>query len=87
MMDGMEWMWGLGGLTMIVFWVVAVVLLLAGIKFLFAGSDWMAGGSATKQGGRDTESRALAILEERYAQGEIGREEFLQKRQDVLKRS
>jgi putative membrane protein len=86
MMDGMGWMWGLGGLTMIVFWVVAVVLLLAGIKFLFSGSDSMLSGPATKQGGRETESRALSILEERYAQGEIGREEFLQKRQDILKR-
>jgi putative membrane protein len=63
-----------------------VVLLLAGIKFLFSGSDSMLSGPATKQGGRETERRALSILEERYAQGEIGREEFLQKRQDILKR-
>jgi uncharacterized membrane protein len=29
-------------------------------------------------------SAGLAILEERYARGEIPREEYLQKRQDIL---
>jgi putative membrane protein len=36
---------------------------------------------------RRTDSTALEILERRYASGEIDREEYLQKRRDILDRA
>ena len=83
-MDGMGWMWGFGGLAMIAFWLITLVLLLAGIKFLFGGGGSLFDSSSNVQRRERSGSSALAVLEERYAKGEIGREEFLQKRQDIL---
>jgi putative membrane protein len=71
---GAGWGMGFGGLFMILFWVaiiVAVVLLL----------KWLAGGSARFAPPR--EKSALDILKERYARGEIGKDEFEQKKRDL----
>jgi putative membrane protein len=67
-----EWH-GFGGMTMWILWILIVVALI-----------WLAS-SATRRG-RDSGKRdktALEILEERYARGEIDRDEFLQKRDDL----
>lgn len=86
MMDyGMGWGgmgWGLGWLGMILVWVVPLVLIVVGIKYLM--SDSSHGSGHTGNGHQSQQSRALAVLEERYAKGEIGRDEFLQKRDDIL---
>jgi putative membrane protein len=72
--------WGFGWLGMVIFWIVPLILLLVGIKYLF--SD---GGFGTRNTPPESSAnRALAILEERYAKGEINREEFVQKRDDLL---
>lgn len=74
MMPGPMGGWG-GGLEMLLFLgliVLAIVLL----------ARWFGGGASrrdTVQGGRS----ALQILEERYARGEIDREEFERKRRDL----
>ena len=72
---GPGWGFGMGGFPMLIVWlaiIVAVVLLVR----------WAAGrGSAATPGGE----RALAILEARYARGEIDREEYQQKRQDLMR--
>lgn len=76
---GMMGGWGPGfgwwGLVMLIFWVffiIGIVLLVAWVvRQLAAG----AGG-----GGR---SRALEILQERYARGEITREQYEQMRRDL----
>ena len=73
-MDGYGWGWGGMGLGMLLFWG----LLIAGIVMLvkcFRGS-----GACGK---REREKSALDILKERYARGEIGREEFEQKKRDL----
>lgn len=78
MMDyGMGWGWGFGWIWMILLWLVPVLLVLAAIKYLLGGR------SRTGTGARQGDDRALAILEEKYAQGEIDRDEFLQKRDDL----
>lgn len=74
---GMGWGggWGiLGGLHMILWWV----LLILGIVVLF---KWLTGGSSRSE--REPGNRALDILKERYARGEIGKDEFGQKKRDI----
>lgn len=78
MMDyEMGWGWGFGWIGMILFWLVPILLVLVAVKYLFAGKG------RTGIGARQDDDRALAILEEKYARGEIGREEFMQKRDDL----
>ena len=50
---------------------------------IWAISRAASGGGATSPGPRST---GLDILEQRYARGEIAREEYLQKKQDILSR-
>jgi putative membrane protein len=65
------WGW-FGGMGMLLFWVLVLLGVLALGKWLFAG------GLRSSAPGT-----ALDILNERYARGEIGREEFEQKRKDL----
>jgi putative membrane protein len=63
------------------------------IILLIAAAAWFVQG--TKPGGTDTgwpriewgssRSHALELLEERYARGEISREEYLEKKRDIEK--
>ncbi len=74
--DGTGWMMIFGGL----FWLVLIAL---GV----AGAVWFVG--ASRRRGPDmqlTERKhsALEILEQRYARGEIDREEYLEKKKDML---
>ena len=73
---GMGWGWGWGWLGMILFWLVPILLIAVALKYFF-------GGGRPNAGARDEGQRALEILEERYARGEIDREEFLKKRDDL----
>ncbi|HXJ02319.1 MAG TPA: SHOCT domain-containing protein [Micropepsaceae bacterium] len=61
------------------FWLLVLLLLFAALVGVFRRSggmhDW-----------GERRSTGLAILEERYARGEIDREEYLQKKQDILGR-
>jgi len=56
---------------MLLFWGVIVVALVILVK-------WLAGSTSSS-----THRTALDILKERYARGEIGKEEFEQKRRDL----
>jgi len=77
MMNG----WGGGGFGPfgMIIWLVILVAIVAGIVWLVrtvapAGAQH----SSTRR------SAGLEVLEERYARGEINREEYLQKKQDIL---
>lgn len=72
---GMGWHW-LGWLGMAFFWLVLVLLVLAAVKYLMGNRR-----SNAPDGERKPDS--LVLLEERYARGEIDREEFLKKRDDL----
>ena len=72
---GMGWH-GLGWLGMAFFWLILILLVLAVVKYLKRGR-----GSNAPDGEKKPD--ALAVLEERYARGEIDREEYLQKRDDL----
>jgi putative membrane protein len=65
-----------GGILMIVFWILIIVGLVFLIKWLIQSTDR---DKTTGSGG----NRALDILKERYARGEIDKEEFEIKRKDL----
>lgn len=78
---GMMGGWGIGWLSMIfmlVFWALVIIGLIFLIKWLIqtarSGKDLIPDGS-----------RALDILKERYARGEISKEEFEEKKNDLIK--
>ena len=58
-------------LMMLVFWALVVTALVLGIR-------WLA-----RQGHQERPDRALDILRERYARGEINKEEFDARRRDL----
>lgn len=62
---------GFGGLGMILFWLALIVLVILLVRLFING----------REGPR--QRTALDILEERYARGEIEREEYLQRRADL----
>lgn len=70
------WGWGMGMmLMMLVFWG----LVIAGLVVLVR---WITGQGGA--GGAARPDRALEILRERYARGEINREEFEARKRDLL---
>lgn len=77
-MWGNDWHWGFGfghwGFG-ILFWIV-ILLILVGLIRGIGGF-----GSGSSEGRR--EKTALDILEERYARGEIDKEEFESKKRDL----
>jgi putative membrane protein len=79
MMGGMGWV---GMIFQVLFWIVILVLLGVLIKWLLQGpsSGQQVQGNAPASSG----SRALEILKERYARGEIDKEEFDQKKRDLI---
>ncbi len=71
-------MWGYGGigiLWMLLFWVGIVVLIVWGVRQI--------GGNTTSN---DAGNRALEILEERFARGEIDVDEFQRRRSELERR-
>ncbi|HLF58423.1 MAG TPA: SHOCT domain-containing protein [Alphaproteobacteria bacterium] len=72
MMMGSGWMIGFHAL----FWLVVLGVLVA-VAFALIRQF------SQSSGERRSDSSALAILEARYARGEIDREEFLQRKKDL----
>jgi putative membrane protein len=68
-------MWGASGigmmLVMLTFWVLVIVALVAGIRWL------------VHQGRESRSDTALEILRQRYARGEINKDEFEARRRDL----
>ena len=71
---GMSWFWHI---IMIVFWIAVIV----GIIFLIR---WLILSARNGTKGPNREDSALEILRKRYAKGEINREEFEEKKKDLL---
>ncbi|HEY7322055.1 MAG TPA: SHOCT domain-containing protein [Candidatus Binatia bacterium] len=66
------WGWGLGMMAMMfLFWVLVIVGLIIGVRWLLGIS---------KQGKSDS---AMEILRQRYARGEINKDEFEAKKKDL----
>lgn len=76
---GWHMWWGAWGVGMLVFMVLFWALVIAGIVALVR---WAFGGSGL--GGRPAPGgRALEILKERYARGDLTREQFESMRRDI----
>lgn len=76
MMGGYGWGGGsgFGMIGMLLWWVLIVLGIVLLAKWLFSGGPG---------GGRASGDRALEILKERYARGEIDKNEFEQKKRDL----
>ncbi len=79
MMWGNGYGYGYGGmwfgwLPMILFWIVFIFVVVALSKWIFSGS---------RHHDRGAGKSALDLLKERYARGEINKEEFDQKKRDL----
>ncbi len=70
-----------GGLGMILMWGIPLLILFALLKYLFANPRW----NDEPKGPPDRKT-PLDILKEAYARGEISREEYLQKRDDLTEK-
>jgi putative membrane protein len=64
-----------GGLTALLFWLLPIILVVAAVMYFSDRSR------SDKRG-----KNALEILDEAYARGEISREEYLQRREDLSKK-
>jgi putative membrane protein len=69
-----DWMWGMGGF-MGLGWILIVVVV--------AVLAWLLMRGPLGPGSQPERRSALEILKERYARGEIGSEEFEQKKRDL----
>lgn len=68
--------WGWGGmwLGMLLFWGLLAAAVVVFVRYTMRRDD---------TSGRESEKSALDTLKERYARGEIGREEFQEKKRDL----
>ena len=75
---GLGWGWGMGFgmISMVLLWV----LIILGIVVL---AKWVGGSSASS--GTPASKTALDILNERYARGDIEKQEFEEKKRDLGK--
>ena len=77
-MDGWNGYGWYGPFHMII-WVVALVLIVALVAWFFRSGSR----TGVAAGRLERRSTGLDVLEERYARGEINREEYLQKKRDI----
>ncbi len=72
MMDGYGYGYGYGMMILeLIFWLLVLIGLVLLIKYLW-------------EGGAKKEESALEILKKKYARGEISKEEFEEKKKDLL---
>jgi putative membrane protein len=73
---GYGWWWAFGALHMLLYWGVLILAIVLLVKWLFGRPG---GGPQGRHRGRT----ALDILKERYARGEIDKQEYEEKKRDL----
>ena len=73
------WMWLFGGVMMLLFWGGLFALAFLAIRALLRSGS----ASDERQPSGEHRHNSLEILKERYARGEISREEYLAMRKDL----
>jgi len=71
---GMSWFWPL---IMVVFWIAVIVAIIFLIR-------WLVVSVRSETHGATAGDSALEILKRRYARGEINKEEFEEKKKDLI---
>jgi putative membrane protein len=74
MMGGAGW-WGIGMIGMVLWWLLIILAIVLLVKWVF--------GRPPGHGERQPRDRSLDILKERYARGEIDKQEFEEKKRDL----
>jgi len=69
--EGMGWWMAFGGILFVLFWGAIIALVVWGIK------------KATERGSTNEKKNPLDIAKERYAKGEISKEEFDKIKKDL----
>ena len=72
-MDGFGMMGGSMMILGLIFWILIIAGIILLIKYLWEGG-----------GARRGEEAALEVLKKRYARGEISKEEFEEKKKDLI---
>lgn len=67
----------LGGLMIVLFWELIILLIVGVVRWLFGNL------AEHKISNQHHPRKALDILDERYARGEIEREDYLHRREDL----
>lgn len=68
----MHSMWNTMGSWMFLWWILIIVVIIGAISFF------------VRQGNINRDKSALDILKERYARGELSKQEFEEKKRDIL---
>ncbi len=68
---------GMGGIFMLIFWVLLIIGIVWLVRYMIAGRSCCA----------EQETTALEILKQCYAKGEIDKKEFEEKQKDLASRT
>ena len=75
----MGWGWGMyGGIRMILFWILLIAIALFLLRRFSGGWEYPRNGTSSAQ------SSALEILKQRYAKGEISKEEYEERKRTLM---
>lgn len=74
--NGMGWWMLWGVFMMIFFWGGLIALVIWAVRSFTGGTDAGSGAGTARE-------KALSVVEERYARGEISRDEFIQIKSDL----
>lgn len=68
---GMHQMWGMGGVWMILWWIFLIAVIIGVVVFII------------RQVKTEPKKSALDILKERYARGELSKQQFEERKNDI----
>lgn len=80
--DGWGWFWPFHFIIPILFSIVIITVVVLAVRYVI-GRGGHAMGPSMMGPGVERRSSGLDVLEERYARGEINRDEYLEKKRDI----
>jgi len=80
--DGSGWLWPFHFLIPLLFLALVIAVIVLAVRYAMGWGGHPIGPGMTGYG-VERRSSALDLLEERYARGEINRDEYLEKKRDI----